>query len=202
MAKQKDTKEIEVRTAEALTRDVGRGIARVDPDILSKLGWETGDVIEIEGRKKTYALLWPAQPSDSGRGIIRIDGATRNNAGVGIDDKVKIRRTEAAYADRITLAPTEPLRITGGEEYLAQILDGRVLGKGDMIAISVMNRRIDLVVTKVEPDSRAVIVNENTQVVISEEVAKPQRNLPHITYEDIGGIRNEVTKVREMIRSE
>ena len=89
MAKQKDSKEIEVRTAEALTRDVGRGIARVDPDILSKLGWETGDVIEIEGRKKTYALLWPAQPSDSNRGIIRIDGATRNNAGVGIDDKVK-----------------------------------------------------------------------------------------------------------------
>ncbi len=199
MAKQKDSKEIEVRTAEALTRDVGRGIARVDPDILSKLGWETGDVIEIEGRKKTYALLWPAQPSDAGRGIIRIDGATRNNAGVGIDDKVTIQRTEAAYADRITLAPTEPLRITGGEEYLAQILDGRVVGRGDMIAISVMNRRIDLVVTKVEPDSRAVIVNDNTQVVISEEVAKPQRNLPRITYEDIGGIRNEVTKVREMI---
>ncbi|HXQ91968.1 MAG TPA: CDC48 family AAA ATPase [Nitrososphaerales archaeon] len=199
MAKQKDRDELEVRTAEALTRDVGRGIARVDPDILSKLGWETGDVIEIEGRKKTYALLWPAQPSDAGRGIIRIDGATRNNAGVGIDDKVKVRRTEAAYADRITLAPTEPLRITGGEEYLAQILDGRVVGKGDMIAISVMNRRIDLVLTKVEPDSRAVIVNENTQVVVSEEVAKPQRNLPRITYEDIGGIRNEVTKVREMI---
>ena len=81
----------------------------------------------------------------------------------------------------------------------AQILDGRVVGRGDMIAISVMNRRIDLVVTKVEPDSRAVIVNDNTQVVISEEVAKPQRNLPRITYEDIGGIRNEVTKVREMI---
>jgi len=199
MAKQKDRDELEVRTAEALTRDVGRGIARVDPDILSKLGWETGDVIEIEGRKKTYALLWPAQPSDAGRGIIRIDGATRNNAGVGIDDKVKVRRTEAAYADRITLAPTEPLRITGGEEYLAQVLDGRVLGKGDMIAISVMNRRIDLVLTKVEPDSRAVIVNENTQVVVSEEVAKPQRNLPRITYEDIGGIRNEVIKVREMI---
>jgi transitional endoplasmic reticulum ATPase len=197
---QKESKnDVEVRIAEALTRDVGRGIARVDPDIVSKMGWVSGDVIEIEGRKKTYALLWQGPQNDAGQNIVRIDGATRNNAGVGIDDKVIIRTTRAAYADRITLAPTEPLRITGGEEYLGQLLDGRVLGKGDMISIQVMNRRIDLIVTRIEPDSAAVIVNENTQVVISEEVAKPQRNLPRITYEDIGGLRNEVTKVREMI---
>jgi transitional endoplasmic reticulum ATPase len=197
---QKDSKnEVEVRIAEALTRDVGRGIARVDPDIVSRMGWVSGDVIEIEGRKKTYALLWQGPQSDSGQNVVRIDGATRNNAGVGIDDRVTIRTTQAAYADRITLAPTEPLRITGGEEYLGQLLDGRVVGKGDMISIQVMNRRIDLVVTRVEPDSGAVLVNDNTQVVISEEVAKPQRNLPRITYEDIGGLRNEVTKVREMI---
>ena len=82
--------EVEVRIAEALTRDVGRGIARVDPDIVSRMGWVSGDVIEIEGRKKTYALLWQAQQSDAGQGIMRIDGATRNNAGVGIDDKVVI----------------------------------------------------------------------------------------------------------------
>lgn len=197
---QKDsTNDVEVRIAEALTRDVGRGIARVDPDIVSKMGWVSGDVIEIEGRKKTYALLWQGPQNDAGRGVVRIDGATRNNAGIGIDDKVVIRKTRSAYADLIVLAPTEPLRITGGEEYLGQLLDGRVVGKGDMITIQVMNRRIDLVVTRVEPDSGAVIVNDNTQVEISEEVAKPQRNLPRITYEDIGGLRNEVTKVREMI---
>jgi len=201
MAKpQKDSKkdEFEVRIAEALTRDVGRGIARVDPDIVSNMGWISGDVIEIEGKKRTFALLWQAQQSDAGQGIMRIDGATRNNAGVGIDDRVKIRKANAAMAERITLAPTEPLRITGGEEYLGQLLDGRVVGKGDMISIQVMNRRIDLVVTRVEPDA-PVIVNDNTEVVISEEVAKPERNLPRITYEDIGGLRGEVAKVREMI---
>jgi len=198
LPKQKDN-EIELRVAEAQTRDVGRGIARVDSEIISKMGWTTGDVVEIQGRKKTFALLWPAQSSDTGRGIIRIDGSTRNNAGVGIDDKVTAKRIEAAYAEEVTLAPTEALRITGGEEYLGQLLDGRVVGKGDEIAINVMNRRIDLVVTKIQPNAAAVIVNEGTQIVISEEVAKPQRNLPRVTYEDIGGLRGEVVKVREMI---
>lgn len=199
MVKQQKENQIELRVAEALTRDVGRGIARVDPEIISKMGWETGDAIEIQGRKKTFALLWPAQESDTGRGIVRIDGSTRNNAGIGIDDKVIAKRIEATLAEQITLAPTEPLRITGGEEYLGQLLDGRILGKGDEIAISVMNRRIDLVVVRVEPNAEAVIVNENTEISISEEVARPQRNLPRVTYEDIGGLRSEVVKVREMI---
>ncbi len=198
MPKSKDN-EIELRVSEALTRDVGRGIARVDPDVIEKMDWSTGDVVEIQGRKKAFALLWPGQATDSGRGTVRIDGNTRNNAGVGIDDKVKVKRIEVAYAEQVTLAPTEALRITGGEEYIGQLLEGRVVGKGDEIAISVMNRRIDLIVTKTEPNAQAVIVNEGTQIVISEEVAKPQRNLPRVTYEDIGGLRGEVVKVREMI---
>jgi len=198
MVNKKDN-EIEIRVAEAQTRDVGRGIARVDPEVISKMGWATGDAIEIQGRKKTFALLWPAQQVDSGRGIIRIDGSTRNNAGIGIDDKVVVKRIEASLAEHVTLAPTEPLRITGGEEYLGQLLYGRIIGKGDEIAISVMNRRIDLIVTRVEPNASAAIVNENTEISISEEVAKPQRNLPRVTYEDIGGLRGEIVKVREMI---
>ncbi|MCL5067301.1 MAG: CDC48 family AAA ATPase, partial [Thaumarchaeota archaeon] len=199
MTRQRDENQIELRVAESHTKDVGRGIARIDPDVLSKMSWTTGDAIEIDGRRKTYALIWPAQPADSGRGIIRIDGYTRNNAGVGIDDKVVVRRTDAAAAESLTLAPTEPLRISGGEEYLAQLLDGRVIGKGDLITINVMNRKIDLVITKIEPQSDAVIVGDGTEIYISEEVAKPPQSLPRITYEDIGGLRNEVVKVREMI---
>ena len=149
MVKEENNEKIEIRVAEALTRDVGRGIARVDPEIISKMGWVSGDAIEFQGKTFTFALLWPGQSADAGRGVVRIDGNTRNNAGVGIDDKVVVRKTDAVYADQITLAPTEPLRITGGEEYLGQLLDGRVVGKGDVIAISVMNRRIDLVDTKV-----------------------------------------------------
>ena len=78
--------------------------------------------------------------------------------------RLSVKRIEAAYAEEVTLAPTEALRITGGEEYLGQLLDGRVVGKGDEIAINVMNRRIDLIVTKIHPDAPAVIVNEGTQI--------------------------------------
>jgi transitional endoplasmic reticulum ATPase len=191
---------IELRVAESQSRDVGRGIARVDPEIISRMDWTTGDAIEIEGKRKTFALLWPGVSSDAGRGLVRIDGYTRNNAGVGIDDKVTIRKSDAKPAEQITLAPTEPLRITGGEEYLAQFLDGRVVSKGDTITISVMNRRIDLVVTRIVPSVSAAIVSLNTQVEVSDQVAKPGiRNVPRISYEDIGGLRGEVVKVREMI---
>jgi transitional endoplasmic reticulum ATPase len=195
-----DEQEAELRVAEAQPRDVGRGIARIDPQVIEEMGWVSGDAIEIEGKRKTFALLWPGLSSDAGRGIIRIDGHVRNNAGVGIDDKVKVRKSDAKPAEAITLAPTEPLRITGGEEYLSQFLDGRVVSRGDTITINVMKRRIDLVVTKVVPDAKAAIVDLNTVIEISDQVAKPsQRYLPTISYEDIGGLRGEIVKVREMI---
>jgi transitional endoplasmic reticulum ATPase len=192
--------DIELRVAEAQARDVGRGLARIDPQIVQEMGWVSGDAIEIEGKRKTFALLWPGLSADNGRGIIRIDGHVRNNAGVGIDDKVVVRKSDAKQAEAITLAPTEPLRITGGEDYLSQFLDGRVVSRGDIVTINVMKRRIDLVVTRIVPNVKAAIVGQNTQIEISEQVAKPtERNLPSISYEDIGGLRNEIVKVREMI---
>lgn len=192
--------DVELKVAEAQSRDVGRGIARIDQHVISSMGWTSGEAIEIEGKRKTFALLWPGLQSDSGRGIVRVDGFIRNNAGVGIDDKVVVRKTNTRPAEAITLAPTEPLRITGGEEYLFQLLDGRIVARGDIVTISVMNRRIDLVVTRINPTDGAVIVNENTQIEISEETARPpQRNIPKVSYEDIGGLRSEVVKVREMI---
>jgi transitional endoplasmic reticulum ATPase len=192
--------DVELRVAEAQARDVGRGIARIDPRVVEEMGWVSGDAIEIEGKRKTFALLWPGLSADSGRGIVRIDGRVRNNAGVGIDDKVVVRKSDAKQAEAITLAPTEPLRITGGEEYLSQFLDGRVVSRGDVVTINVMKRHIDLVVTRVVPSVKAAIVGQNTQIEISDQVAKPaERNLPSISYEDIGGLRNEIVKVREMI---
>ncbi len=202
---QKDSKnDVEVRIAEALTRDVGRGYARVDPEIVSNMGWVSGDVIEIEGERKTYGLLFPGSQSDYGQGIVRIDGATRNSAGVGIDDRAVIRRIQAVEARNVTFAATEPLGGRGIEEYLEQqlpeALDGRVVWHGEIIPVGVMNNRIDLVVTHTDPGVGPVIVNAtSTRVTVSKDVAKPERNLPKLTYEDIGGLRNEVGKVREMI---
>ncbi len=192
-------KTLTLRVADAYQRDVGRGIARVDPKVVDQLGLTSGDVIQIVGKKKTTALSWPGYESDSGKGTIRIDGYLRNNAGVSIDDKVTIRKIEAKIAQRLTLAPTEPLRIVGGEEYLSQILEGRVLARGDYVPISVMGRKIDLVVTHTTPTAEAVIVTDQTQVTVGEQVKEAPRAIPRIAYEDIGGLRPVIQKVREMI---
>ncbi len=192
-------KTLTLRVADAYQRDVGRGIARVDPKVVDELGLTSGDVIQIIGKKKTTALSWPGYESDHGKGTIRIDGYLRNNAGVSIDDKVTIRKIEAKIAQRVTLAPTEPLRIVGGEEYLSQILEGRVLARGDYVPISVMGRKIDLVVTSTTPTAEAVIVTDQTQVTVGEQVKETPRAIPRIAYEDIGGLRPVIQKVREMI---
>src|SRR6058998_2134716 len=188
-----------LRVVDALQRDVGRGIARIDPKIVDELGLTSGDVVQITGKRKTNALSWPAHQEDYGKGIIRIDGYLRNNAGVSIDDKVTIRKIDAKIAERLTLAPTEPLRIVGGEEYLAQILEGRVLARGDYVPINIMGRKIDLVVTNTTPSTEAVIVTEDTEILFGEQVKEPVRNVPKISYEDIGGLRPVIQKVREMI---
>src|SRR5207245_7796571 len=120
--------------------------------------------------KKTTAVSWPGYESDVRKGTMRIDGYLRNNAGVSIDDKVTIKKIEAKIAQRLTLAPTEPLRIVGGEEYLSQILEGRVLARGDYVPINVMGRKIDLVVTSNTPTAEAVIVTDQTQVSVCEKV--------------------------------
>jgi transitional endoplasmic reticulum ATPase len=192
--------QVSLRVAEAQSRDVGRGIARIDPKVSSEIGLSAGDVVEIHGKKKTVAIYWPGYQEDTGKGIIRIDGYTRNNAGAGIDEKVDMKKVEAKEAKKITIAPTEPLRITGGEEYLKQILENRVISRGDLIPLGIMGRRINLIVTGFQPPAAAVIVVPSTQVVLSDKPAKAlAMEVPRVTYEDIGGLTDEIRKVREMI---
>ena len=201
-----DTTTRTLKVAEANSRDVGRRIGRIDPKVANEMRLSTGDAIEISAgkKKKTTVLHWPAYQEDYGRGLIRIDGYTRNKLEVGINDTVDIRRVETKEAQQITLAPTEPLRILGAEEYLASFLEGQLVTKGDVIPLNVMGQRIDLVVISAAPGG-PVIISQNTKVVVSEESAEAvaaaarEGEIPSITYEDIGGLRDEVTKVREMI---
>src|ERR687895_727334 len=193
-----------LKVGEANTRDVGRKIGRIDPRVAEENGLTTGDAIEISsGRAKTTVLNWPAYSQDYGKGLIRIDGYARNKLGVGINDTVDIKKVQAKDAQSITLAPTEPLRILGAEEYLASFLEGQLVTRGDTIPLNIMVQRVDLVVISTNP-SGPVIINDSTQVTVSEETAKAvaatrEQAVPTITYEDIGGLRDEVTKVREMI---
>jgi len=188
-----------LRVAEAHSRDVGRGIARVDPKVMESLGLTPGDIIEISGKRKTAAICWPGYSEDSGKGIIRIDGYIRRNAGISIDEKVIIRKVEAKNAEKVVLTPTEPLRIEGAEEYLAQILEGKVVTRGDYIPLGIMGRTIDLMVASIQPPAPAVIITRNTEISIGERPAAIVREVPRITYEDIGGLKEEIRKIREMV---
>ena len=198
------SKTISLKVAEAEQRDVGRKIARVDPDIIERLNITSGDALELTSLgKKTTVLSWPARSNDRGKGLIRIDGYTRNRLDVGINDQIEVNPVESKDAKNITFAPTEPLRIVGAEEYLAEYLNGQLMTKGDTIPIIVMGQRVDLVVISTNP-SGPVIVNDSTKITVSEESAKAvqiskEGGVPSITYEDIGGLGNAVGRVREMI---
>ena len=197
-------KSINLKVAEAEQRDVGRKIARVDPQVVEQLNITSGDALELTSLgKKTTVLSWPARSVDRGKGLIRVDGYTRNKLDVGINDQIEVKRVQSKDAKNITFAPTEPLRIVGAEEYLTEYLNGQLMAKGDTIPINVMGQRIDLVVISTNP-SGPVIVNDSTKITVSEESAKAQQvsregGAPSITYEDIGGLGDAVGRVREMI---
>ncbi len=191
--------EITLRVAEAYYRDVGRGIARIDPEAMAKLGLQSGDVIEIIGKSTVPAIVWPGYPEDRGKGIIRIDGSLRNNAGVGIDDRVKIRKAEAKPAEKVTLAPTEPVRLMGGEAYLLRLLEGRPITRGQKIRVELFGHTLTFVVTATKP-AGVVIVSRDTRIELKEKpVEGVERAVPSVTYEDIGGLKRELRLVREMI---
>src|SRR5215212_9507135 len=199
------TKAINLKVVEvAEQRDVGRKIARIDPDIAEHLNISAGDALELSSaRKKTTVLSWPAREGDRGKRLIRIDGYIRNKLDVGVNDSIEVRKVQSKYANSITFAPTEPLRIVGAEEYLGEYLNGQLMTKGDTIPISVMGQRIDLVVISTNP-SGPVIIGDSTKITVSEESAKAvqisrEGGVPSITYEDIGGLGDAVGRVREMI---
>lgn len=195
----KKDKPVALKVVEAKSYDAGRGIARIDPVVAYELGLQTGDVIGIEGTKRTAAIIWPGYPEDSGSGSIRIDGTVRRNAGVSIDDRVQIRKIRTAPAQKILFSPTQPLKIQGGEAYLTHNLEGRVITRGDVVELNIMGRRVDLVVVSIKPVADSVIISSGTIIEISDKPAKEVPSIPRVSYEDIGGLGDEVRKVREMI---
>ncbi|TLX66956.1 MAG: CDC48 family AAA ATPase [Thaumarchaeota archaeon] len=195
---------VSLRVAEAEQTDVGRKIARLDPEIAHKLKLSAGDALEISSMgKKTTVLSWPAREKDSGKGLVRIDGYLRNKLDVGINDSVEIKKVESKSAHNVRLAPTEPLRIVGAESYLKEYLLGSLLSTGDILPLSIMGQRVDLVVISTKP-SGPVLIEDSTELTVSEESQKAvqvakEGGTPSISYEDIGGIKNAVSRLREMI---
>src|ERR671910_323824 len=190
---------VSLKVAETNPKFVGRGMALVDPKVMEEMDISTGDVLEISGKKKSYVLLWSSQRDDQGKKLIRIDGYTRNNIGVGIDDAVSVRKVNVKKAEQVILAPTEELNIVGLEDYLPELLEGRVVTRGDMIPLNIMGRRIGFAVTSTSPTDAASLIDSNTEFIIGSIPKAAAKGVPRVSYEDIGGLKNEVQKVREMI---
>ncbi|MEA3200142.1 MAG: transitional endoplasmic reticulum ATPase [Thermoplasmata archaeon] len=199
MAKKTEDTGRKARVAEARPGEAGRGLVRLSPEIAKELGAEPGDVLMIRGKKPTAARVWQSLPEDKGRGLVRMDGILRHNAGVGTEDTVTVAKIEAPPAQAVTLAPTEPLRIVGGEPYLKQVLEGRALHRGDVIPLGIMGRRVDLVVIALQPRVDVAMMSEETELVLEEEPRAAGAVGAGIRYEDIGGLGDELTRIREMI---
>ncbi len=189
--------QVQLKVLEAYTRDVDRGVARIDYGAMGTLVASTGDVVEIKGKRRTVAKCLPLYPSDEGRGIMRIDGLIRNNGGVAIGDVAVVKVVKAPPAEKVVVAPLEAVPPID-ERYLADALEGIPVTKGDNVVVPYFGGRLTFQVTGVRPVAEAALITQRTVFVISEKGAA-LRGVPQVTYEDIGGIKDEVQKVREMI---
>ena len=203
--------EVQLEVAKAYPNDSGRGIARLDPDTLLHLKLSPGDIIEIEGAETTAAKVWRADRQDWNTDTVRVDGFTRQNADVGIGERVTIRKAEAEKADKLVLAPPEDASVQFGSDAAGmvkrQILKRPVVERDIVPVMSSTNhpfmrspgQAIPLIAVETEPDG-VCLITEDTDVELREEpIAGFEKTGGGITYEDIGGLKNEIQRVREMV---
>ncbi|MDO8537857.1 MAG: CDC48 family AAA ATPase [archaeon] len=202
MTLQTDTKkEIVLKVQDPDPSHVGRNIVTLDRQSKNLLEVTSGDIVEIQGAKKTAAIIWPARQEDETLGIIRMDNLIRHNAGISLGEKVVVRKAEFKEAKKVILAPTQEVRIiaSGYDRILKKSFIGRPLNKGDNVWISVFGS--GFIYTVVDTNPRGVVkITDFTQFVLKEEPVKEAlEGVPKIAYEDIGGLDEQVKKVREMI---
>jgi transitional endoplasmic reticulum ATPase len=190
-----------LRVAEAKPRDVGRGIARLDPHDLEKIGAEVGDIIQIEGKRKTAAKVMPAYPEDREKSLIQMDGLLRGNAQVSLDEKVTVQKTSFLPADKIALNPLTLVRSISRERdtrYIGTLLDGLPLVEGDTIRANLFGTRSqDFTVISAIPKG-VVLIHTRTKIEVKEK-SEARAGDSKISYEDIGGLGKELHRIREMV---
>ena len=192
--------EVQLRVGDARQRDVGRGIARLDQRTMQKLGISAGDVIEIVGKRTTSATAWPAYSEDQNRDILRIDGFTRKNAGVAINEYVVARPAKVKNGLSLTLAPVD-MRLNVDDDFTNFVrnrLMERTLVEGDTTLVMMLGHAIPFTVTKTRPHG-IVKVTAETRLTILNEPALEGKGLPRTTYEEVGGLHEEIQRVREMV---
>jgi len=209
-----EKREIKLKVAQAHQEDVGTGRVRISRDVMRRLGLSPGDVIEIVGSRSTVAKVWPLPPEDEGLEIIRMDGIIRKNAGVSTGEYVKIRKADVKPAKIVKLAPTAEIPEDVAKELEEALIASRELLhrpviQGDMVRLYVPvtiptffgyeRRWGEITFTVAETIPRGpVIITEDTKIQV---LTKPTKGVlvPDVTYEDIGGLKDVIQKIREMI---
>ena len=194
--------QLTLKVVEAQAKDVGRAIARIDPKDLERLGLEIGGCVQIEGKRRTVAKVMPAYPEDRGKSTIHIDGLIRENAKAGLDEKVAVTKVTAKPAEKIVLSPLTLMRSArgGGDQYLGKLLEGLTAVSGDRIRASLFGtQNYEFSVVSTFPKEGPVVFTAGTTIQLqSNDPAKGKRGLT-ISYEDIGGLRSHIRRIREMI---
>ncbi len=200
--------QIQLKVVEAIQDDVNKGIVRLDSSFMKVLGVQEGSYVSVEGDRTTIAAVSRALPGDIGLNIIRMDGLIRRNAKTSIGDFVIVKKVEVEVAKKISLAPaTEGIKIKVDNPILFnRVLLGRPLIKGDLLSLGGSFSRLgfgDLkfIVVNSLPNKKPVIVGEETEIELHSEAVdvKDDNQIPQVRYEDVGGLGEELTKVREMI---
>lgn len=199
-----ETETFKLKVAEGMAKDAGRGYARLDPADIQRLGLALGDVVLVRGKRASVAKVMPAYQDMRGKDCVQLDGITRKNAGIGVDEKAEVEPCAYQPAARITLTPTT---VTPGKRdmaYIGSLLDGVPVVKGDLVRASLFgSRSADFRVEETSPGG-AVVINPTTALVIGKAqtagggAGSAQRG-GTMTYEDVGGLRHQVQRIREMI---
>ncbi|MGO8879175.1 MAG: CDC48 family AAA ATPase [Desulfomonilaceae bacterium] len=188
---------MKLKVVEALSKDMGRAYARMDPEDMAKLGANVGDIIEIVGKRRTVCKAMPAYKDLRGQARVQLDGISRQNARAGLDENVSVQKILAKPADRVVLSPVNVKPSERDLEYIGSLLDGLPVMEGDMVKATLFgSRSADFTVESVSP-KEPVLINPTTQLVVGKSgEAKAGRT---ISYEDIGGLKPQLHRIREMI---
>ncbi len=192
---------ITLKVAEARQRDIGRQKVRIDGLSMRQINVTTGDVVEIKGKKSTSAIAWPAYPEDQNAGLIRMDKLLRNNADVGLSEKVTVSKANAKNAKTVTLAPFQtPVAIDYSfENFVKRKLLGYPLTEDDTVLIPILGKSLPFTVTSTTPKGIIRITEDTELKVIDKPVQVSEESLPRTSYEDIGGLGDQIRRIREMV---
>jgi len=188
----------QLRVVESKQRDVGKRRARINHEVMNSLEIAPGDIIELAGKHRTAATAWPADEDDIDRDIIRIDGQTRKNAGVGLNDFVAVRKIDVKPAKSIVLLPMGSKIAVDREfcEFVKNRLKGFPLVEGDEISVVILGNSMDFKVQRIVPKG-IIRIEHSTKLNILVDTAIDKK--PRVTYEEIGGLKEQIEKLREIV---